>query len=161
LVTPEGETQCSLARLFNEGRLDCGGRLYGPWQSLKEAERLRLNIDGCPVCEIDLVGSFLFLGLTLSGAPMMDEDPYARIAFVRNDPTKRGLAKKLTLAVISVGEKLRKFPKGVRKEFDLQHGDNLDQYQNDILEVYPILEHLGVHGLELMVSAASTTSCRS
>lgn len=38
-------------RIFNNGSLKAGGRLYGRWQNKPEAERLAMTIDGKPVCE--------------------------------------------------------------------------------------------------------------
>lgn len=88
LTAPDGRQWASCRRIFNDGRLDRGGRLYGGWQSEKAKDRLSFTIDGKPVCEIDIKGSFLFLTNALTGSKIhLGSDPYQRIQFVREgDP---------------------------------------------------------------------------
>ena len=58
LTSTEGESWASCKRVFNNGRLDYGGRLYGGWQQKKCEERLLMTIDQEPVCEIDIKPTF-------------------------------------------------------------------------------------------------------
>ncbi|MCE5974771.1 hypothetical protein LZA78_14875 [Sinirhodobacter sp. WL0062] len=66
----EAKVWSSCYRSFNEGRLDKGGRIYGKWQLVKPEVRLAMTIDGEPVAEIDIKGSFLYLGNHLSKIPI-------------------------------------------------------------------------------------------
>jgi hypothetical protein len=63
-----------LRRIFNE-RLSQGGRFYaegGGWQQLSKAERLRLQIDGEPVVEVDYSQFHPTLAYTQAGYPAPD-----------------------------------------------------------------------------------------
>jgi len=58
LELPSGHAAASLTRVFHDGRLDAGGRLYGLWTGLDQKEyRLHCEIDGEPVVEIDINAS--------------------------------------------------------------------------------------------------------
>ena len=58
LELPNGHAAASLTRVFHDGRLDAGGRLYGAWTGLDQKEhRLHCKIDGKPVVEIDINAS--------------------------------------------------------------------------------------------------------
>ena len=63
--------------------LDFGGRHYavgGGYQTMPEAERLKITMDGAPVCEVDVAASQLTVLLGLPGRRELPEgDLYARI----------------------------------------------------------------------------------
>jgi hypothetical protein len=148
--TTEGDTLYVMNRIFNDGRMDCGGRLYGDWQNMKEVERLKLKIDGAAVCEIDLKGSYLFIAAAVAGCPILRNDPYAEIAYVARDHSKRKVAKRLTVAIISQGKRFRRFPEAFYDDFPILKGQKLKDYQEPIFEAYPFLENLPISGLEVM-----------
>jgi hypothetical protein len=160
LTTAEGQTMGVCKRIFNQGSLKSGGRLYGRWQSLPEAERLNLLIDGEAVCEIDVKAMFLNICNAKfgSGIPFTD-DPYLMIPFVGtvNDPDRqanmRKLSKLLLSAYLSNGQKVDRFPKGskkdpdsnnkklsVREHFNLPKNAKAEDYFDDILNTFPFLK---------------------
>ncbi|OAN70558.1 hypothetical protein A8B83_13905 [Rhodobacteraceae bacterium EhC02] len=58
LKMPNGHSAASATRVYHDGRMDAGGRLYGAWTGLdKGTERLFCTIDGDPICEIDIKAS--------------------------------------------------------------------------------------------------------
>jgi hypothetical protein len=66
-------------RSFSDATLTKGGRFYGPWTSMRKAERLKCTIDGKPVAEVDVSGMFLTLLCSISGhVPFTTrfKDPY-------------------------------------------------------------------------------------
>ena len=66
-------------RTFSDSELTKGGRLYGPWTSMRKEERLKCTIGGKPVAEVDVSGMFLTLLCSITGdVPFTTrfEDPY-------------------------------------------------------------------------------------
>lgn len=149
LELPSGETTFAVTRIFNDGRMDRGGRLYGDYTNLPKQERLACRIDGRPVCEIDVKACALFLALAMSGQDIPGGDLYARIPFVSKDPSRRALGKHLVAAILSLGRPLKRFSKDWLEETGLDHGQ-LKARQADVLEAYPFLESLSARGLEFM-----------
>lgn len=161
LRTEDGLEMCHCYRIFNNGSLSCGGRVYGRWQNMPEVERLKMMIDGEPVCEIDIKASYLSIANALLGdGRNLGKDPYMAIPFVRDAPTDerkkklRKAAKLLVSAYVSKGGGITKFPKGViksingvkrtipfREEYSLKH--NVAFYMGQILTQFPFLK--GVH----------------
>lgn len=88
LELPSGHAAASATRVYHDGRMDAGGRLYGAWTSLdKETERLYCSIDGQSICQLDIRASqpTLFsslLGYRLGGLQAGDkwEDVYADLS---------------------------------------------------------------------------------
>lgn len=160
LVAPDGTEWSSFKRIFNDRRLDRGGRLYGDWQSLKAEERLACNIGGEKVAEIDIKASYLFLASRVVGwnRPLA-EDPYQQIDFVRKNSDLRGLAKALVSAILSKPNGVTQFPKGERQDgrtvslkerYNLPKKATVQEYVDDIYKAFPFLQGLqGVAG-ELM-----------
>ena len=98
-------------RIFNDGRLDRGGRLYGDWQNEKPHERLQFRIDGESVAEIDIKGSHLFFCHTLTGGKKpLPDDPYEAVRFVSDAPSLRPLAKRLVSAILCKEGEVTRFP---------------------------------------------------
>ncbi len=65
---PAQPGRMELRQIFNSAELDKGGRYYGWWQNLSKSERLRIKLNGSPVCELDFGQnhpSFLYHGLGL------------------------------------------------------------------------------------------------
>ncbi|NIZ14720.1 hypothetical protein [Phaeobacter sp. HF9A] len=123
LESPKGITFGRCYRVFNNGSLQSGGRLYGPWQTLPEAKRLQLTIEGEPVCEIDLKASFLSISNGLTGfGDVLPFDPYQKIRFVQeangtdNQRLHRDAAKLLVNAYLCKDGDFKKFPKSKTKD---------------------------------------------
>lgn len=170
LTTSDGQTMGICKRIFNQGSLKSGGRLYGRWQSLPEAERLNLLIAGEAVCEIDVKAMFLNICNAKfgSGIPFTD-DPYMMIPFVGrvNDPDRqkrmRNLAKLLLSSYLSNGKKFNQFPKGskkdpqshneimsVRKQYNIPKDAKAEDYYDDILKTFPFLKLVTEDSYDLM-----------
>lgn len=136
-------------RIFNESRLDRGGRLYGDWQQFNEAQRLQFKLDGEAVVEIDITACFLFIASALEGTPIVHKDPYSQVPWV-TDKNKRNLCKRLLSAHLSKEGGLTQFPQGVRGEFDIPKRDKYTDYLNPILDKFPVLRTAKAQGLEIM-----------
>lgn len=166
LTTEDGVEFRHGKRIFNNGRLNKGGRMYGPWQQHGEEERLLMTIDGEQVCEIDLKASYLNLSSIIYGNERIrTADPYQIIRFVQSEPDPeqrkklRALAKKLISAIVGREgatdiQSRTRFPDGekyfdkitgkkktisVRKEFNLPENAKAKTYYRDIVEAFPIL----------------------
>ncbi len=170
LQTLEGQTMGICKRIFNQGSLKSGGRLYGRWQTLPETERLNLLIDGEAVCEIDVKAMFLNICNAQFGIGIpFTEDPYTMIEFVGtvNDPDRqasmRKLAKLLLSTYLSNGNKVDRFPKGskkdpennnqilsVREQFNLLKDAKAEDYFDDILNTFPFLKMVTDTSYDLM-----------
>ena len=71
LVLPNGHSAASATRVYHDGRMDAGGRLYGAWTGLDKAtKRLHCTIDGEPICELDIRASQPTLFSSLLGYRM-------------------------------------------------------------------------------------------
>ncbi len=123
LVSPKGVSYGRCYRVFNNGSLRSGGRLYGPWQSTPEPQRLAMTIEGEPVCEIDLKASFLSIAHGLTGSKaVLPPDPYQKIKFVRDakgtdeEQKHRTAAKLLVNAYLCKEGDLKQFPKSKTKD---------------------------------------------
>lgn len=168
LQHPSGKTWDNCFRQFNDGRLDRGGRLYGDWQTLPEAERLTLTIGGREVCEIDIKSCFLFIAHQMSNpGGKLPVDPYKKINFVRqqNNPDRqkqmRDFGKQLVSAILCKEEPLTKLPRGeysnkqqkyvsVRDRYALPKDVPSAAYIKDVYHAYPFLMVTDIKGLELM-----------
>ncbi len=112
-------------RIFNEGdhqnfAWNRGGRLYsigrGSYQSLSKSERLQMMIDGDPVVEIDISGSYLTI---LHGLLQVPFDPSADHYQV--DGLDRELVKRWTVATLTSGRLVR-WPRGLRDGYRKRTG---------------------------------------
>lgn len=71
LILPNGHAAASATRVYHDGRMDAGGRLYGAWTGLDKAtERLHCTIGGEPICELDIRASQPTLFSSLLGYRM-------------------------------------------------------------------------------------------
>ena len=149
-------------RIFNNGSLKAGGRLYGRWQNKPEAERLAMTIDGKPVCEIDIKASFLSIAYAGTRSNQrLEDDPYQMIRFVaeagNNKKTMRTVGKLLVNAYLCKEGKLTQFPQGdrkngqtvsFRKKYGLKH--NVQHYMDQIHDAFPFLNRVKQDGFGLM-----------
>ena len=156
----------SATRIFHNGRMDSGGRWYGPWMQLPTAQRLKLQIDDEPVCEIDLNASQPTLFSTLLGVRMNVgsawKDVYASVVELLDADEEpqllRKMVKQVLVEMIGTGNASRTKPakyavKPGRHEtsdvkqtglfFDCDHSRALyQQIQAKALEVFPALQCL-------------------
>lgn len=78
-LTFDDQQMWTAYRSFSDAELTKGGRLYGPWTSMRQVERLKCTIDGQPVAEVDVSGMYLTLLCSITGhVPFTAnfEDPY-------------------------------------------------------------------------------------
>lgn len=172
LKSSDGRELVGCKRIFNNGSLKSGGRLYGDWQNLKGADRLNLKIDEEQLCEIDIKACFLSIAYAgFGGEEKLMSDPYMAVKFVRecNDPVRRkqlrDACKKLVAAFLCKKENPKKktnrtqFPKGewckVTKKvipFREAYGltEDVDFYMNQIMDAFPFLQQQKVKGKDLM-----------
>ena len=156
----------SATRIFHNGRMDSGSRWYGPWLQMPSEQRLKLQIDGEPVCEIDLNASQPTLFSTLLGIRMNVggawTDVYASVVELldadKEPQLLRKMVKQVLVEMIGTGSASRTKPakyavKPGRHEtpdvkqtglfFDCDHSRALyQQIQAKALEVFPALQHL-------------------
>ena len=168
LYDDEGTAWSSCYRGFNEGRLDKGGRIYGDWQNKKPHERLAMTVGGFPVVEVDIKGSFLFLGNHLSSRPIaLGLDPYLNIPFVRDAETDdirsqlRELAKIVVSAMWYAEKPLTRLPRGkeknsfgstisLRQQFNLENELCSDRIIKEVYATFPFLIEKELDGFDLM-----------
>lgn len=171
IVLPNGHSAASATRVYHDGRMDSGGRLYGAWTGLKKdnqgiKKRLYSTIDGEPVCELDIRASqpTLFsslLGYRLGGRGKDDTwgDVYAEMSSLwsisthwsEHDPLidkidiirrNRKVAKGVVMALIGSGLSLK-----ARATEDLikQHGlteTGWKLFREKLTQTIPALEEL-------------------
>jgi len=132
-----------------------GGRIYGDWQNRSSDERLRFQLGGEPVCEIDLKACYLSMANLMADEPVtLPADPYQAIGFVCDLET-RELAKRLVNAVLCKDGPVTRFPRGqngasFRDEFDIPKRVKVADYLDDIYSAFPFLKGFHLDGLELM-----------
>lgn len=168
LLYPLEDTEGNLfvrgTRIFNNGSLTCGGRVYGRWQQRPEDERLRMTIGGEPVAEIDLTACYLNIANALLGdGKYLGQDPYEKITYVWSQNSTEGkarmrkLSKFLLASYISNDGELNRFPKGERKvdpvtgevrtvsvkeKYELNSRAKVEDYLDPILNEYPFLRRV-------------------
>ena len=171
LRSDEGHEFFGCRRIFNNGSLLSGGRVYGDWQRLSEDQRLQLRIGGEPVCEIDIKACYVAIAYSQFGkGKLPEDDPYSSVRFVRecNDPERRkqlrAACKLLVVAYLGKHGELTKYPRAkkhkggnraisFKKRFDLDH--NADFYMNQIQEAHPALVAQKAYGDDLMFRESS------
>jgi hypothetical protein len=106
--------QRALKRIFNNGSLDAGGRLYGGfWQYAKSALRTdNIIIDDQAVASLDFAQSALRMAYAQVGVEPPRGDLYA----VWGLEGYRSETKKIVNALLSADTMPRRFPKGTRGE---------------------------------------------
>ena len=138
-------------RGFNNGddprfKWNLGGRLYSPgemsYQQMERDDRLKMTIEGEPVCEIDISASYLtvFLGWH-SEQIELGKDPYSKGDLSRED---REAVKQWFVATCGSGKLATKWAKGAPAEFRKRTGKDLSRFSTDrilnaALNAYPSL----------------------
>lgn len=116
MVTEHGPlevSECSLHRVFNNGRLDHGGRFYGAlWINMKDAERFStLRLSGQPIVKLDFKSMQPRIAYALSGKTPPAEDIY-HLPTLPSVP--REALKTILLALFWDTKPRVRTPKGVR-----------------------------------------------
>ncbi|WP_430465753.1 hypothetical protein [Tabrizicola sp.] len=171
LRSDDGHEFIGCRRIFNNGSLLSGGRVYGDWQGLSEDQRLQLKIGGEPVCEIDIKACYVAIAYSQFGkGELPEDDPYSSVMFVTecNDPERRKqlrtACKLLVVAYLGKQGELTKYPRAKKKQggekaisfkkrFDL--GENVDFYMNQIKDAHPALVAQKAYGDDLMYRESS------
>ena len=101
------------SRKFNNLELNRGGRIYGPWTTMKPEERLKCTIDGKPVAEVDVSGMNLTLLASISGEIPFStrfKDAYAcdwedrdQVKAIINETIGAGTVKHYTIGKLAKG----------------------------------------------------------
>ena len=167
LILPNGHAAASATRVYHDGRMDAGGRLYGAWTGLdKTTKRLHCTIDGEPICELDIRASqpTLFsslLGYRMGGLGKGDTwgDVYAElsslwavnISWADHDPQidkidlirrNRKVAKGVVVALIGSGNSLKaKASEELANEHGLTQSGWLS-FRDTLIRTIPALEVL-------------------
>lgn len=160
LEATDGLSQwCSAKRIFSDGSLQSGGRLYGNWQGLNSEERLRLTIDGERLCEIDIKACYIFLANAMTGNTMdLPADPYGLLGFVSRENCQdrkrqmRDAGKRLLSVYLSKKTEMVRFPDGkkdqegrtipYREEFCIRKGVKVGDMMQDACETFPFLKNV-------------------
>jgi hypothetical protein len=171
LRSDDGREFVGCRRIFNNGSLLSGGRVYGDWQGLTEDQRLQLNIEGEPVCEIDIKACYLAIAYSQFGnGTLPEDDPYSSVKFVREcgDPDRRKqfrtACKLLVVAYLGKQGEMTQFPKGRQEAkeakiipFKKRYGlaQNVDFYLSQIMKAHPALQLQKSLGDDLMYRESS------
>jgi hypothetical protein len=104
-----------LRRIFNDGSLDRGGRLfYGFWQDLKKAPRKQfLRIDGRPIASLDFAQMSVRLAYSQVGVKPPDGDLYS----VLGVGGRREGVKQVLNALFAASKLPSRMPQGARELF--------------------------------------------
>ena len=151
-----GGSHRGYVRIFNQGdhpRFDwnMGGRLYSQgddsYQRLKQAQRLRMTINGDPVCEIDIRASYLTIYHAHHGAPLDTErDPYELPGLPLE---ARGMIKSWFVATFGNNGPLERWPSEIAAQYREREGGRLGKrypvkvIRSKAIERYPLLERWG------------------
>lgn len=163
LHDPSGKSWDSCYRSFNDGERgvwkNLGGRIYGDWQNVPSSERLKFEIDGQNICQIDIKACYLNLANGLSGNFIkLARDPYSMIKFVKC-PLTRDAAKVLVSALMfKSGDELTRFPKltskngetSFKKYYGLEDKTKVGDLVADIYSAFPFIKDQKIDGLVLM-----------
>lgn len=163
---PDGHMAACATRVYHDGRLDAGGRIYGAWTGLKKDKRLQCKIDGEPICELDIRASqpTLFsslLGYRLGNLMVGDTwtDVYAELSslwatnidWLKHDPLinpidliqrNRSVAKGVVVELIGNGTPLKS---KATKDLAIKHGltsNGWIAFRDRMLRTVPALQEL-------------------
>ena len=143
-------------RVFNNGdhpKFDwnMGGRLYsygeGNYQQMERADRLRMTINGEPVCEIDIRASYLTIFHARYGESFdATKDPYDVPGL---GPEARDVVKMWITASFGNNAPITKWPKELVAKYRERTGKTLGKRHSaakigkKVLEAFPLLTRLG------------------
>jgi len=130
---------------------DKGGRLYsqghGNYQQMPKEARLRMTINGEPVCEIDIRASYLTIFHAWNGAHLDPrQDPYQLPGL---GPEARAVVKMWYVATFGNEAHLDKWPKEIAAEYRDRTGRPLSKdypisrVREKALEAHPVLARWG------------------
>jgi hypothetical protein len=176
LTRPSSNTRpaqyfASATRVFHNGSMTSGGRWYGAWTQMRSEQRLKLQIDGEAVCEIDLNASQPTLLSSLLGIRMdvgrSWTDVYAavvgRLKADEEPKLLRNMVKQVLVEMIGAGNSSREQPATYAQIhpdnivpkfdtlslfFDSDHSRDLYHHiQETALDVFPALSQLNTEYL--------------
>jgi hypothetical protein len=143
-------------RVFNQGDhpsfdWNKGGRMYSQgddsYQRLSQDERLRMTIDGEPVCEIDIRASYLTIYHAHHGVPLdAERDPYELPGLPAE---ARSIIKLWFVATFGNNGHLDRWPREIAKKYREEHGRPIGKrypvkrIRGKALKLYPLLEKWG------------------
>lgn len=149
----DGTEYRSLWRIFNNGSLGLGGRLYAGYSGLPKKHRSSATIDGESICQVDIKASYLCVRAGMAGVSFEEgSDPYQLVPWVDGDNDRtRKMAKQLISALISCGGTKDRFPKNMRGKFSdiIRRKQTIKDYRDPVHEVFPFLLEK-VDGLAVM-----------
>lgn len=166
LILPWGHAAASATRIYHDGRMDAGGRLYGYWTSLDGSDRVKSTIDGEAVCEIDicasqptLLSSLLGFKVNLKHDQVYWHDLYAELTSLwahkllqsRQDPLidhleqiqrSRSIAKGVVMEMIGTGNAGKARPSAKLKEATHLEDSEWQLFQREVIKAAPALSEL-------------------
>lgn len=177
LELPEGHAAASATRIYHDGSIERGGRLYGYWTNRKGELRRQSRIDGEPVCEVDIVASQptllnSLLGYRLQGLNETGtwQDAYAELsrlwtyglAYQRHDPLwdqrafikrSRDIAKRVIMEIIGTGNADKSLMSDSLEEDLKVSKEEWHYFKEKLLSVVP-----GLRDLEPRFDSTGSTS---
>jgi hypothetical protein len=128
-----------------------GGRLYSygesNYQQMESADRLRMTINGEPVCEIDIRASYLTIFHALHGEPFdATNDPYD---FPGLGPEARDVVKMWVTASFGNNAPIERWPREVVTKYRERTGKTLGKQHSakkvgeKVMEKFPLFRQLG------------------
>ena len=154
LILDYGFKCSAVTRIFSEGRLNAGGRMYGAYTELGSDERLKATINGNPVCEIDIRASQPTLLSCLLGYKLGDtwEDIYSILPSVMDakDPESKKIIRaevKLVIAeLVGVGNGAKEHPSAELKAKGIDEF-SFPIYRDEALQAIPALSEMKARGI--------------
>ncbi len=155
--TLRGGTHRGYIRVFNVGdhpafNWDLGGRIYSlgddSYQQMSSAGRLKMTIDGKPVCELDIKASYLTIFHALQEQPLDfdgNRDPYQLPELTS---TPRDVVKAFITATFGNGQFPAKWSRKAVSDYKAETGVSLDkqypfaQVREAVAAAYPLLAEL-------------------
>ena len=140
-LTFGNQKMSTASRRFNNASLTSGGRMYGPWTTMKQKDRLKCTIDGEPVAEVDVSGMHLTLLFSITGKiPFSDVfvDPYQPTSLKHIDRSK---VKAVINSAIGGGTRHQTQPTKMIQREGINQGQ-LTEIRRDIIPTYECLEAL-------------------
>ena len=147
-----GGTHRGYFRLFHCGdhpkfNWNLGGRLYsegGGYQRLSGAARLKMTIDGKPVCDLDIKSSALTIFHALRGQPLdvaSGLDPYQ---VGELSATPRDVVKAFITATFGNGQFPARWPQEAARELKEKNGKQypISRVRDAVARAYPLLAEL-------------------
>ena len=137
-LTFAGRRMFTAARRFNDTSLTRGGRIYGPWTTMKQVDRLKCTINGEPVAEVDVRGMNLTMVASISHDIPFNpnfSDPY----FVEGVP--RNEVKAVVNSAIGGGTSRQTTPTKLIKDAGISQ-ERLTLIRGPIMDQLPCLKSL-------------------